>query len=136
MLLVEVSWAARVWALPFLTGWCPSERVYQQRRRSRQPLIERAWQIIQLVQHWLPTRELIFVADSSVAALELLKPVSDLDSVSLMTRRRLDAALYDEVPVFVRRWTMAVTVEEVRAHLGVETQRQRNDLAIARVPPT
>ena len=36
---------------------------------------------------------------------------------------------------FVRRWTMEVTFEEVRAHLGVETQRQWNDLAIARTTP-
>ena len=98
MLLVEVSWAARVWALPFLTVLCPSERFYQQRHRRWQTLIERAWQIIQLVRRWLPGRELIFVADSSFAAIELLKQVSDLDGVSLITRLRLDAALYDEVP--------------------------------------
>src|ERR1044071_2640113 len=54
MLLVEVSWATQVWALPFLTVLCPSERYYQQRRRAGQTLIERAWQMIQLVQRWLP----------------------------------------------------------------------------------
>ena len=37
---------------------------------------------------------------------------------------------------FVRRWTMEVTFEESRAHLGVETQRQWNDLAIGRTTPT
>jgi hypothetical protein len=36
---------------------------------------------------------------------------------------------------FVRRWTMEVTFAEVRAHLGVETQRQWNDLAITRTTP-
>lgn len=36
---------------------------------------------------------------------------------------------------FVRRWRMEVTFEELRAHLGVETQRQWNDLAIARSTP-
>jgi hypothetical protein len=36
---------------------------------------------------------------------------------------------------FVRRWTMEVTFEEARAHLGVETQRQWNDLAIGRTTP-
>jgi hypothetical protein len=29
----------------------------------------------------------------------------------------------------VRRWTMEVTFEEARAHLGMETQRQWNDRA-------
>jgi hypothetical protein len=36
---------------------------------------------------------------------------------------------------YARRWQMEVTFEEVRAHLGVETQRQWSDLAIARTTP-
>jgi hypothetical protein len=36
---------------------------------------------------------------------------------------------------FIRRWRMEVTYEESRAHLGVETQRQWSDLAIARTTP-
>lgn len=36
---------------------------------------------------------------------------------------------------FVRRWTMEVTFEEARAHLGLETQHQWNDLASTRTTP-
>jgi hypothetical protein len=36
---------------------------------------------------------------------------------------------------FVLRWQMEVTFHEVRAHLGVETQRQWSDLAILRTTP-
>jgi hypothetical protein len=36
---------------------------------------------------------------------------------------------------FVRRWTMEVTFEEARAHLGMETQRQWHERAIARTTP-
>jgi hypothetical protein len=36
---------------------------------------------------------------------------------------------------FVRRWTMEVTLEEARAPLGMETQRQWNELAIRRTTP-
>lgn len=36
---------------------------------------------------------------------------------------------------FVRRWTVEVTFEEVRRHLGVGTQRQWVDLAILRTTP-
>ena len=36
---------------------------------------------------------------------------------------------------FVRRWNVEVTFEETRRHLGVETQRQWSDLAIARTTP-
>ena len=39
------------------------------------------------------------------------------------------------VELFVWRWSLEVTFEEVRRHLGVETQRQWNDLAIARTTP-
>src|SRR5512136_719053 len=37
---------------------------------------------------------------------------------------------------FVLRWQLEVTFREVRVHLGVETQRQWSDLAIARTTPT
>lgn len=36
---------------------------------------------------------------------------------------------------FVRRWTVEVTFQEARAHLGVETQRQWSDLAIQHTTP-
>jgi hypothetical protein len=232
MVLAPLSWANRVWALPFLTVLCPSERFYEQRGRRHQTLLERAGQIIRLVRRWLPGREVVFVADSSFAALEWLDQVAQLSRVSVITRLRLDAALYDPPPPrapgqrgrprrqgkrrptleavladektqwstltvdewygegprkvevatdtavwdhagkppvairwvlirdpqerfkpqallsttleytcvqmlawFVRRWTMEVTFEEARAHLGMETQRQWNDRAIARTTP-
>ena len=48
-----------------------------------------------------------------------------------------DFNLDDEkvVSFFVRRWRVEVTFEEVRRHLGVETQRQWSDLAIDRTTP-
>jgi hypothetical protein len=36
---------------------------------------------------------------------------------------------------FVSRWSMETTFQESRAHLGVETQRQSSDTAIARTTP-
>lgn len=39
------------------------------------------------------------------------------------------------VELFVRRWNVQVTFEEVRPHLGVETQRHCSDRTIARTPP-
>ena len=44
-------------------------------------------------------------------------------------------AAADIVHGFVRRWQLEVTFEEVRAHLGVETQRQWSKSAIARTSP-
>ena len=98
MMWTPLAWANRVWALPFLTVLCPSERFYEQRGRCHQPLTNRAWQIIRLVARWLPGREIVFVADSSVAVLELLRKVTTLPRASVITRLRLDAALYDPSP--------------------------------------
>ena len=232
MLLPEIPWAGRVWALPVLTALCPSERYHQQRGQRHKTLAEWAGQLIGLIHRWLPGREVVVVADSSYAVIELLTQVRATAGVSLLTRLRLDAALYDPVPPraprqagrprkkgarrptlqhvlkdrqtqwtpvtvtnwygggareveictdtavwyhtglppvamrwvlirdpqrefepqalvtthrehapvqvlewFVRRWTMEVTLEEARAHLGIETQRQWNDLAIQRTTP-
>jgi len=47
----------------------------------------------------------------------------------------LDAAAVEILQWFVSRWQLEVTFQEVRAHLGVETQRQWSDLAIMRTTP-
>ncbi|MBV9848437.1 MAG: transposase [Armatimonadetes bacterium] len=46
-----------------------------------------------------------------------------------------EAAPADILAWFVRRWSTEVTFQEARRHLGVETQRQWSDLAIARTTP-
>ena len=48
-----------------------------------------------LIHRWLPQREVVVVADSSYAVIELLNRVREIPGVSLITRLRLDAALYD-----------------------------------------
>jgi len=47
----------------------------------------------------------------------------------------LNARPGDILAWFVSRWQVEVTFEEVRAHLGVETQRQWSDKAILRTTP-
>jgi DDE superfamily endonuclease len=96
MLLVPIPWAQRVWALPFFTALCPSERYHQERGRRHTNLTDRARQILRLVQRWQPQQDIVGVADRSFAALELLHAVRD--AVTVVTRLRLDAALYDPAP--------------------------------------
>jgi len=229
MLLAPVPFAGRVWALPFLTALAPSERYAQEQGCRHKLLTDRARQLLLLLARWLPGRQVIAVADSSYAAIELLAAVRH--RLTVITRLRLDARLFDpppprppgtkgrprvsgarqptllqrlanpktawqrvmatgwygqterrldvvsgtalwyhpgkQVPVrwvlvrdpagafepqaflctdqaadpltilqlFVRRWSVEVTFAEVRRHLGVETQRQWSDLAIARTTP-
>ena len=47
----------------------------------------------------------------------------------------LDATPIEILGWFVSRWSIETTFQECRAHLGVETQRQWSDLAIARTTP-
>jgi hypothetical protein len=229
MLLVQVPWADRVMALPFLTLLAPSKRFYAGKTRAPKTLLDWARQAALQIHRWLPDRYIVLVADSAFAAIEFLAAVRN--HVCVVTRLRLDANLFDfppqrrkgrgrppikgkpqkklsallkdrkvswkryrvglwygrtnrlveiasgtalwyragvtPVPIrwllvrdpkgelepqaflatdlkanpgdilswFVSRWQLEVTFEEVRAHLGVETQRQWSDKAILRTTP-
>jgi len=99
MLLAPIPWAKRVWALPFLTVLAPSERYHAERGMRHKTLTDWARQMMTQVRRWLPERMLVVVADSTYAALELLAGCAGLPRpVTLITRLRLDAALYDPAP--------------------------------------
>jgi len=233
MLLADIGWAKRVWALPFLTVLAPSERYWEQQGRSPKTLLDFARQVVLQTQRWFPDRTVIVVADGAFAALQLLSDwAARRKPIVCITRLRLDARLYapapprkpramgrprlvgkrlpslqqvllspkikwqsltlsnwygeaqrlveitsgtavwyhtglppvpirwvlvrdpkgrfasrallctqlEQEPVailqwFLRRWQVEVTFQEVRTHLGVETQRQWSQLAIARTTP-
>jgi len=96
MLLVRLPWAQRVWAWPFLTCLCPSQRDDEQRGRAHRKLTDRARRLLFLVARWLPGRDLVVTADSRFAALERLEAVRA--QVAVVPRLRLDAALYEPAP--------------------------------------
>lgn len=98
MLLTPIPWAGRVWALPFLTVLAPSERYHDQRKKRHKTITDWARQMIRQLHRWLPERTLVIVADGSYAVVEFLANVVRLPHVTLITRLRLDAALYDPVP--------------------------------------
>ena len=233
MLLVEIPWASRVWALPFLSALAPSERYAAQRGRRHKKITEWAWQLLLVLRRWYPEREIVVVADRAYASLKLLDRCRRLRKpITFITCLRLDSALYEPAPPrkpgqigrprlkgerlpnlsvvaedratvwkpttianwygerereveiasetavwystglfavpvrwvlihdprgefktqallctdldadpekilswFVTRWQLEVTFQEVRRHLGFETQRQWSDLAIRRTTP-
>ncbi|TMF41710.1 MAG: transposase, partial [Chloroflexi bacterium] len=98
MLLTPIPWARRVWALPFLTVLAPSQRYHEQRGKKHKTITDWARQMIGQVHRWLPDRALVIVADGSYAVLEFLANVLRLPLVTIVTRMRLDAALYDPAP--------------------------------------
>jgi DDE superfamily endonuclease len=233
MLLVEIPWASRVWALPFLCALAPSERYAAKGGKRHKKITEWAWQLLLQLRRWYPQREIVAVADGTYASLKLLDRCRSLSRpVAFITRLRLDAALYAPAPArrpgqigrprlkgerlpnlsvvaeaantvwklttitnwygerermveiasetvvwystglfavplrwvlvrdpqgafktqallctaleadpqkilswFVMRWQLEVTFQEVRRHLGFETQRQWSELAIRRTTP-
>jgi hypothetical protein len=91
MVPAKFPWAGRVWALPVLTALCPSERDDQQRGQRHETSPEWAGPLSGLSQRWLPGREVVAVADSSHAVIEVPKQVSDTPGVSLIPRLRIPA---------------------------------------------
>jgi hypothetical protein len=99
MVLAPIPWAQRVWALPVLTVLAPSERYHAERGQRHKTLTEWARQMIRQVRRWLPERPVVVVLDSTYAVLALLAVGPRLEpAVTLVTRLRLDAALYDPPP--------------------------------------
>jgi hypothetical protein len=99
MLLVEIPWASRIWALPFLSALAPSERYAAKRGRRHKKITEWAWQLLLQVRRWYPEREIVAVADSAYASLKLLDRSRKLRKpIAFVTRLRLDAALYEPAP--------------------------------------
>ena len=92
MLLVQVPWADRIMALPFLTVLAPSKRFYANKPRAPKTLLDWARQVVLQIHRWLPNRSIVLVADSAFAAIEFLAAVRN--HVCVVTRLRLDANLF------------------------------------------
>lgn len=96
MVLTPIPWAARVWALPFLTILAPSERFHADRGHRHKRLTNWARQGVLCVCRWLPGRQLIFVGDSSFAAIEFVTAIAR--RATMISRLRLDANLFAPPP--------------------------------------
>lgn len=96
MLLVEIPFSGRVWALPFLTVLATSEKVDRAQGRHHKTSIDWIGQMVAVVRRWLPTRALVLVVDGGLAAVKLgLRCAADSVGIIYVSRLRLDAALYD-----------------------------------------
>jgi hypothetical protein len=103
MLLAEIPWAQRVWALPFFTVLAPSERYDAKRHQPHRTLADWACRMVSQLRHWLPSQQIVLVADSSYAVLGFLAHCCQLARpVTVVTRLRLDARLFAPPPRRVR----------------------------------
>ena len=96
MLLAPIPWADCVWALPFLAVLAPSERHAAGQGRRHKKLTDWARQALLQTTRWLPGRRVVAVADSSFAAIALLRDLAP--HLCMVTRLRLDACLCEPPP--------------------------------------
>ena len=101
MWLTKIPWASCILALPFLTILALSKRYYESKSRRHKKLTDWARQIVFQLRRWFPNRYLVVVADYSYAVLEFLATCQQLSNpVTIITRLRLDAALYQPAPPY------------------------------------
>jgi hypothetical protein len=95
-LLVPVPWGARPWALPVLTVPALAPATSQKLGKRHRTVVERAQVLVRLVRRWQPGRQITLVGDGTYAAVPLGHTCRQLPgAVRLVSRLRLDAALYD-----------------------------------------
>lgn len=96
MVLVDVPFAGRIWALPVLTALTPSKAWSERHDRRYRPVTAWARLVLLTMRRWLPGRAIIAVMDGEFAALELLDALRP--SMAVITRLRKDARLFDPPP--------------------------------------
>lgn len=94
MLLTPVPWAARRWALPFLTVLTTSQKADQQGGRRHKTSSQWVRQLVSQVRRWQPKVRMVLVVDGALAAVRLAWQCVGLN-VICVSRLRLDAQLYD-----------------------------------------
>ena len=112
MLLVPIPFAQRIMpsdrlrragrarsegaALPFMTLLAPSERYYEGKARAHKTILDWMRQALLQIRRWLPARQIVFVGDSTYAAIDFLWRMTQLaNPLSRLVRFRMDAALYE-----------------------------------------
>jgi hypothetical protein len=93
MLLVEVPFARRIWALPVLTALTPSKAWSECHGHRHRTVTEWARLVLLVLRRWLPDRPMVAVMDGEFAALELLHALHP--RMAVITRLRKDARLFD-----------------------------------------
>jgi DDE superfamily endonuclease len=97
-IVVPVPWSTRGWALPVLTVPVLAPTTSAKLGKPHRTTVDRAQTLVRLVRRWQPGRELIVVGDGGFAATPLGHACRALPATTLVTRLRLDAALYDPPP--------------------------------------
>jgi hypothetical protein len=93
-LLVSVPWSGRPWALPFFVVPVLAAKVCQ--RAGKRPRSHIGWAqvLVTRLERWFPGRPILLVGDGNFMAIELVARCQAAPAATLVTRMRLDQALY------------------------------------------
>jgi hypothetical protein len=99
MVLVPLPWSARPWALPLLTVLAPLQRANEAAGKRHKTSIDWTVQMVKQIARWLDQRRWVLIGDGGFACVHLALTCVDLVvPVTLISRLRLDAQLYDFPP--------------------------------------
>jgi hypothetical protein len=97
-LLIKMPWANRHWALPFMTVLCTSKAHDKDANKTHKTSIDYAMQMVKIISNWFKKKPWILLGDGGFACIKLgLTCVAH--NTTLISRLRLDAALYNTPPV-------------------------------------
>jgi hypothetical protein len=95
--VVTLAWTKQRWALPFLCVLARTPEGSERLGKRDKTIGMWAHQMISLVRRWLPDRPITLMGDTPYSILELGWQANQ-QQVTLITTRRLDAALYEPPP--------------------------------------
>ena len=96
MAIVPLPWSGRCWALPFLTVLANSKASNEAINKRHKTTVDWTRQMIMQVRRWFPNLAIVLVGDGAYAAVSLALCCMGFPTpVTLVSRLRLDASLYD-----------------------------------------
>ena len=100
-LIIKLPWSNRYWALPFMTVLCPSKKHDELKGLKHKSSIDRAMQMVYIISRLLK-RSWVLLGDGGFACIKLGHACAK-SGVTLVSRLRLDAALFDEIIVSIEK---------------------------------
>jgi len=94
MLIIQLPWSNKYWALPFLTVLAPSESANKEANKRHKTTIDWSIQMMKQVSRWMKNRCIILIGDGGFSCVHLANECIK-SGVTLISRLRLDSRLYE-----------------------------------------
>jgi hypothetical protein len=96
VLIMDMPWCQRPWALPFMTLLAPSKACNKKRGKAHKTSIDWTITAVRLISRWIK-RPFVLIGDGGFACIRLGHACTKCNA-TLISRLRLDAALFEFAP--------------------------------------